>query len=117
MSYSVHTTRYRRFHDELSDLLDIVLAGAIVTDRAVAERLVRWLGVNLRLLDQHLVDLDEHGCCGVCWAIPRHWWRRLWPQRSTCTVYTALKFWLRQPIKSVLAAIKDRPKTPRGSPQ
>jgi predicted nicotinamide N-methyase len=72
VSYSVHTNRCRMFRDELSDVLDIVLAGEIVTDRSVAERLVRWLSVIVRLLEQD--PIDEHGRCRVCWAIPRHWW-------------------------------------------
>jgi hypothetical protein len=107
VSYSVHATRYRMFHDELSDLLDRVLTGEIIDDRATAERVVRSLGVVVDLHERHRID--ENGWCGVCWAVPRRWWRP-WPRRSTCTVYSALDFFLRQRTEAVLAAIEDRPK-------
>lgn len=99
--------RYRVFHGELSDVLDTVLAGDIIADRAVAERVVRWLGVVVCLHERH--GIDERGRCAVCWAVPRRWWRP-WPRRSTCTVYSALSFFLRQPTESVLATIEDQPK-------
>lgn len=114
MSYSVHATRYRMFHDELSDVLNIVLTGEIIDDRATAERVVRSLGVAVYLHERHRID--EHGRCAVCWTVPRRWWRP-WPRRSTCTVYSALNFWLRQPVESVLSTIEDRPKLLRGKMQ
>ncbi len=104
MSYSVHVTRYRMFHDELSDVLDLVLTGEIIDDRATAERLVRALGVVVYLHESHRID--TRGRCAVCWAVPRRWWRP-WPRRSTCTVYEALSFFLRQPTEKILAAIED----------
>ena len=109
MSYSVHATRYRMFRDELSDVLDIVLTGEIIDDRATAERVVRSLGAVAYLHERHPVD--ARGRSAVCWAVPRRWWRP-WLGRSTCTVYSALSFFLRQPTESVLAAVEDQPKPP-----
>lgn len=111
MSSSVHATRHRMFHDELSDVLDIVLTGEVIDDRATAERVVRSLGVVVDLHQRH--SIDARGRCRVCWPVPPRWWYP-WPRRSTCTVYTALNFWLRQPVESVLAAIEDRPQSLRG---
>ncbi|MCA1703616.1 MAG: hypothetical protein LC808_10320, partial [Actinobacteria bacterium] len=102
MSYSVHATRSRMFHDELSDVLDIVLTGEVIDDRVTAERVVRSLGVVVDLHQRHTID--TRGRCPVCWTVPPRWWRPR-PRRATCTVYAALNFWLRQPVKSVLAAI------------
>lgn len=108
MTPSVHTTRYRLFNEELSGLLDTVLAGEVVSDRATAERLVRFLGAVAYLHERH--PLDARGRCAVCWTIPRRWW---WPwlRRSTCSVYSALSFFLRQPPQFVLATIADQPRT------
>lgn len=104
MTNSVHATRYRVFGDELSDVLDLVLAGDAVADRAIAERLVRAMGALLRLQERH--GIDARGRCAVCWTSPRRWWRP-WPTRSICTVYEALRFFLRQPTEKILAAIED----------
>ncbi len=89
----MHTMLYRFFDDELANLLDTVLAGEVVADRATAERLVRSVGALAHLHTQH--PIDTRGRCEVC-CPPRHWWRR-WPRRSTCTVHTALSFYLWQP--------------------
>lgn len=114
MSYSVHATRYRVFSDELSDVLDTVLAGDVVADRATAERVVRSLGVVGYLHERHRID--ERGRCAVCWTVPRRWWHP-WPRRSTCTVYSALSFFLQQPTEFVLAAIEDQSNTLHGNTQ
>lgn len=107
-------TLYRFFDDELSDLLDTVLAGEVVSDRATAERLVRSVGALVHLHQQHPVD--ARGRCGVCCPV-RRWWRP-WSKRSICTVHTALSFYLWQPCDSVLKALVQRkpdtsPKPPR----
>lgn len=107
MSCSVHATRYRMFSDELSDLLDIVLTGEIIDDRATAERVVRALGAVVYLHERH--PIDARGRCAACWTVPRRRWRP-WPRRSTYTVYSELVFFLRQPTESVLAAIEDQSK-------
>lgn len=114
MTYSVHATRYRVFNDELSDLLDTVLAGETIADRATAERLVRSLGAIAYLHERH--PIDARGRCAACWTVPRRWWRP-WPRRSTCSVYSALSFFLRPPPKFVLAAIADQPETLHMSPR
>ncbi|MGI9001140.1 MAG: hypothetical protein ACR2GH_05690 [Pseudonocardia sp.] len=62
MSRSVHVAVSRVFGDELSELLDTVLAGEVVSDRAVAERLVRSVGALAHLHGRH--RLDAHGRCG-----------------------------------------------------
>lgn len=71
MNQSVSKTVHRVFHDELSDLLDTVLAGEVVADRAIAERLVRALGTIVHLHERH--PIDARCRCQVCWAIPRRW--------------------------------------------
>ena len=93
MSGPVHATLYKAHARELAELLDLLLAGEVVSDRAVAERLVRVVGALLRLHDRH--RLDRHGQCVVCWPIPRTWWRP-WPKQSICTVHVALSFFLPQ---------------------
>ncbi len=113
MSYSVHATRYRVFHDELSELLDTVLGGEMIADRATAERLVRSLGAAVYLYERH--PIDARGRCAVCWAVPRRWWRP-WPRRSTCSVYSALSLFLRQPPESVLAVVAEHPQRCTRSP-
>lgn len=87
MSRSAYVTAYRVFSNELSELLDTVLVGEVVADRAVAERLVRSMGALVDLHEQHRID--GRGRCGVCWSVPRRWWRP-WRKQSTCTVHTAL---------------------------
>ncbi|MGH3806762.1 MAG: hypothetical protein ACRDRU_09035 [Pseudonocardiaceae bacterium] len=103
MSLSVHATLYRVFGAELSELLDTVLAGEVVSDRATAERLVRSVGALAYLHERHTID--KHGRCGQCWQAPRRW-RRPWPKRSTCSVHAALSFFLRQPDDFVLTALR-----------
>lgn len=104
MSFSVHVTRHRVFHQELTDLLDLVLAGDVIADRAMAERLVRAVGALLRIQEQH--SIDDWGRCPVCFTQPRRWWRP-WPQRSVRTAHEALIFFLRQPAEKIVAAIED----------
>ena len=93
MSGAVHVTLYKAHARELSELLDLLLAGEVVSDPAVAEHLVRVVGALLRVHDRHW--LDRHGRCAVCWPIPRAWWRP-WPKRSICTVHAVLSFFLPQ---------------------
>lgn len=111
MNSSVHATRYRVFHQELSDLLDQVLAGDVVADRAMAERVVRALGALLRTHERHM--WDRRGKCGVCWTNPPRWWRP-WPSQSACTVHEALSFFLRQPTEKIVTAIEDYPSARHG---
>lgn len=111
MSLSVHATLYGVYAEELSELLDTLLAGEVVTDRATAERLVRSVGALVRLQQRH--RLDDHGRCALCWPVPRHWWRP-WPKRSTCTVHTALGFYLRQPTCFVLSTLTETKSAPPG---
>jgi len=87
----VHTTLYQAYGRELAELLDLLLAGEVVSDRATAEQLVRVVSVLLRLHDRHRID--PRGQCAICWPIPRTWWRP-WPKRSICTVHAALSFFL-----------------------
>ena len=91
MSLSVHATRYDAYGRVLSELLDQLLTGNAVSERATAERLVNSVGALLRLHDQH--RLDQHGRCAICWPIPPTWWRP-WPKRSICSVHAALSFFL-----------------------
>src|SRR5262249_41641841 len=93
VSKSVHATVYEAYGRELSELLDLLLAGEVVSDRVVTERLVRCVGALLRLHDRH--RLNRHGRCATCWPIPRTWCRP-WPKRSICTVHAALTFFLQQ---------------------
>ncbi len=97
MNHSVHATMYRFFDDELSGLLDMVLSGDVVSDRAAAERLVRSVGALVHLHKRH--PIDARGRCTLCWPVPRRWWRP-WPSRSTCSVHAALSFYLRHPPTS-----------------
>lgn len=106
MSPSVHATLYASYGRELHELLDLLLTGEVVTDRATAERLVRSVGALQRLHDQH--RLDDRGRCTVCWPMPRTWWRP-WPKQSLCTVHSALDFYLRQPARFVLLNLTDKP--------
>jgi hypothetical protein len=93
VSRSAHTTLYEGYGRELSELLDLLLAGEVLSDRTTAEQLVRVVGALLRLHDRH--RLDRQGRCAVCWPIPRTWWRP-WPKRSLCTVHAVLSFFLPQ---------------------
>lgn len=93
MSPSVHATLYQAHKRELSQLLDLLLAGEVVSDRATAERLVKVVGAVQRVHDRHRID--ARGRCAVCWPI-RRTWRRPWPKRSICTVHAALSFFLPQ---------------------
>ncbi|MGH3973464.1 MAG: hypothetical protein ACRDS9_09070 [Pseudonocardiaceae bacterium] len=95
----------------LAELLDAVLAGDLVTDWASVERrVVRALGVLVRLQQRHKVD--EHGRCSICRSVPRAWWR--WPKRATCTVHSALSFDLRQPERFILSVITENAATVGG---
>jgi hypothetical protein len=82
----------------LVELLDAVLAGDLVNDRvavddrvALERQVVRVVGALVRLQQRHTVD--EHGHCSICRIPPRGW--RRWPKRTTCTVNSALSFYLR----------------------
>ncbi len=86
---SVPQTLHRVFEQELTSLLDIVLAGDAVPDRATAERLVRALGAISHVHQRHIVD--SHSRCQLCWSIDRRWWRS-WPRRTECSVHAALSF-------------------------
>lgn len=80
---------------------------AVVVDQATAERwLFRLAGALMRLQERHRVD--EHGQCSICWPVPRTWWRP-WLRRATCTVHTALGFYLGQPERFVFPAIRPGP--------
>ena len=89
----MHATLYQVHGRELAELLDLLLTGEAVSDRATVERLVRFVGALLRLHDRH--RLDQHGRCAICWPIPRPWWRP-WPKQSICTVHAVLSFFLPQ---------------------
>lgn len=105
MSLRNPVTLHEAYGRELAELLELVLAGDLVADRAVAERLVRSLGALVRLQQCH--GVDEHGRCSTtCRSVPRMWWP--WPKRITCTVHSALSFYLRQPELFVSAAVADQ---------
>jgi hypothetical protein len=101
---SVPETLHRVYEQELKSLLETVLAGIEVSDRAIAERLVRVLGATLRVHQKHLVNGDAQ--CGICRSTRDGWWR-LWPRRTVCSVHAALSFFLRQPPGHVLAVLAD----------
>jgi hypothetical protein len=91
---------------ELTELLNAVLAGDLVSDRVnVERRLIRVVAALVWLQQRHRVD--EHGRCSICRVTLRAWWRR-WPRRSMCTVHTALTFHLRQSDRFVLIAAIDQ---------
>lgn len=98
-----HPTRYRLLNKELSSLLEIVLAGEVISDRAVAERLVRFLGAVISLHERHVVD--RYGRCGRCAA--RHRWWRPYRQSHPCSMYSTFVFCLTQPFEFVLLAVLD----------
>ena len=89
----MHATLYEAHGRGLLELLDLLLTGEVISDRATVEHLVRSVGALLRLQDRH--RLDERGRCAICWPIPPTWWRP-WPKRSICTVHAALSFFLQQ---------------------
>ena len=99
-----HPTRYRLVDEELSSLLEILLAGEVITDRAIAERLVRFLGAAISLHERHKVDC--YGRCGRCAA--RHRWCQPGRRPHSCSVYSTLVFCLTQPFEFVLPAVLDR---------
>jgi len=104
-------TLYEEYERELAGLLEQVLAGDLVEDWAALERLVvRVVGAQLRLQELHRVD--ERGRCSFCWRASRQWWWP-WPRRITCTVSSALGFFLRQPDWAVLSVITDYTATGR----
>jgi hypothetical protein len=104
VSPSVYATLYEKYGQELSELLELILNGEVVSDRVTAERLVRSVGALLQLHGKH--RLDSRGRCAVCWSAPRTWWR-LWRKRSACTVHTTLRFHMRQPERFIWAALGD----------
>lgn len=113
MSLPDPATLYAAYGRELAELLNAVLAGDLVTDRATVERqVVPSLGALVSLHQRHRVD--ERGRCSICWQLPRAWWWP-WPRRSTCTVYAALGFPLRQPDRFVPAALTDDQAHVRGA--
>ena len=99
-----HPTCYRLLDEELSSLLEIVLAGEVIADRAIAERLVRFLGAVISLHERHVVD--RYGRCGRCAARSR--WCQPWRRPHSCSVYSTLAFCLTQPFEFVLPAVLDR---------
>lgn len=101
-----HSTRYRLLSKELSSLLEIVLAGEVIEDRAIAERLVRFLGASISLHERH--EVDRYGRCTRC-AAPWRPWRR----EHSCSVYSTLVFCLTQPFEFVLPAAVATSKHPK----
>ncbi len=61
VSQAVPQALHHIFAQELASLLDTVLAGEAVPDRATAERLVRVLGAISHVHQRHIVD--GHGRC------------------------------------------------------
>lgn len=109
-------TLYESYGRELDALLELVLAGDLVSDRAVVERrVVRAVGALVWLQQRHRVD--DRGQCSICWTRPHAWWWP-WPRRSFCTVQTALSFCLHQPDRFVLPTLADqsRPVVAQGTP-
>lgn len=114
MNQSTYVKHHEAYGQELSEVLDLLLASKAVTDWAAVERrLVRSVAALVSLHDLH--RLDERGRCSVCWTVPRRWWRP-WPTRSTCTVHTALGFHLRptQAVRASPLTDEPRPSSVRG---
>jgi hypothetical protein len=111
MSLPNPTTLHEAYGRELTELLEQVLAGDLITDRAASERLVRSLGALVCLQERHRVD--KHRRCSTCRSVPRAWWP--WPKRVPCTVHSALSFYLRQPDWAVLPVITNNTSTTRGA--
>jgi hypothetical protein len=97
-----HPTRYRLLDEELSSLLEAALVGEVIQDRAVAERLARFLGAATSLHRRH--EVDRHGRCVRC-AAPRPWW--LWRRPRSCSVYSTLVFCLTQQFRFVQPTFMD----------
>jgi hypothetical protein len=96
VSLSVPAKLHEVYGQELAELLDTVLAGEVVTDRDIAERLVRSLGALVQLHQRHRPDTRAR--CAVC----DRWWP--WPpKRSTCTVHAALSFFLQSAAHATAA--------------
>ena len=112
MSAHNPTAIYAAYGQELAELLEHALAGDL-NQTAVERQVVRMLGALARLHQRHHVD--DRGRCLICHSARRAWWWP-WPRRSTCTVYIALRFYLRQPDKAVLAAITSVTGAASGSP-
>jgi len=89
-----HALRHRLLTEELTELLDLVLAGEVVTDRATAERVVRLASAALSLNEQHTID--GRGRCGSCRKATTRGWR-LPSRRAACSVYETLRANLTQP--------------------
>lgn len=106
MSLPAPLALHAAYGQELAELLEQVLAGDLVKDRPAGERLVRSLGALVLLQERH--GVDEGARCLFCRAA-RRGWRWLWPKRTTCTVHSALGFFLRQPEWVVLSVIADSP--------
>ena len=103
MSHSYRTATYQEYGRELVELLERVLASDLVSDPVAVERqVVRVVAALVWLQQRHRVDAD--GRCSICRTAPRGWWWP-WSKRTTCTVYKALSFHLRQPDRFVLAAV------------
>lgn len=109
---------YQAHRRELAELLNAVLAGDLVNDQvtvdervAVERQVVRAVGALVRLQQRH--EVDAQGRCSICRTSPRGW--RRWPKRTTCTVHSALGFFLRQPERFVLSVITDTAATARSS--
>lgn len=99
---------HEAYERELSELLEAVLAGDLMSDRAALERqVVPVVGALVWLQRRHRVD--QGGKCSICRAASRAWWR-LWPRRSMCTVHTALSFHLRPLTGFGLTSIADQPR-------
>ena len=81
MSLPNPTTLHEAYGRELTELLEQVLAGDLVTDRAASERLVRSLGALVWLQERHRVD--KHRRCSTCRSVPHAWW----PLAQTCPVH------------------------------
>lgn len=90
---------------ELSSLLEMVLAGEVIADRAIAERLVRFLGAAITLHERH--EIDRYGRCARC---PAPW--RPWRRPRLCSVYSTLAFCVTQPFEFVLPAVAATSKRP-----
>ena len=112
MNRSVPQTLHCVFAQELTSLLDTILAGEAVSDRATAERLVRALGALSHVHQRHVID--AYGRCQVCWGIGRRSWRP-WPRRTECSVHAALSFFLHQQPGHVLSVPADQSATSANS--
>lgn len=100
--------RHESVHDELEDLLDILLKGEMVADRPTADRLVRVLTATHSLSEQHTIDGE--GRCAYCRATP---W--LWSRRAACNVFDALDIHVASTPRSTQALTGRFHERPGGS--